>query len=180
METSKNQEVEAQYIVCFDKLEYKEISKLTIKETISLIFHSIKNLSNCDEWDYIYTEYQMLLNKQNNLSWPKMAMVKNSYLQCIQTYKTEGQFVDTKNILMLLLRFLIIESCKLSYIGDFDYFPEILNHSIDYDNNLQVTNITILELFDLIHKQLLYYIKIHSNTTRFEYQLAKSIIDQIN
>lgn len=179
------------YIIDIDKFIKKNVINLTFSETISLIFHTIYTLKfqsdfNDDNiWQNIYLQFCGELEKQDSLKWPQITLLRNYSHECIHTLSSDKPFIDSTNILTLLLRLLFIE--KYKYNNDLKYvsFGNILHHALDKINNDSVTfitinNLSIYGMFTLLEKQIEYYIKFYKNQSYLEYQLGIKILALVN
>jgi len=174
-----------QYLIPLDKLLDKNISNITLEETISLIIHTIQIMATKDNpdkfvWKKINDEFITYIAKQNAKMWPAMTVIKNYYDKCLDILLISESFINSKNILVLLFRLLFIEKYKQS--NNFAYFCLVLDYRLDNDNfsdNKLISDLSLDAIFDLLSKHLNYYFKVYNNKLHLEYQLAKSISCQI-
>lgn len=174
------------YIIPLDKIIDKNINNVTFKEIISLVFHATLIISNDttepdhDKWKQIYTQFEKELAIQNTKKWSYMTIIKNDYGKRIDIFSTDTSFIPTDNIFMLLLRLLYIEKYKRPYVYKSYKYHKILGYKLEIEQNILVKNISLLELFEILHKYMKYYIKIYNDGKYIEFNLGKEIIDQLN
>lgn len=173
-------------LIPLNKIINKNIKSVTFKETISLIFYAAILLSNDtthpdkNKWKELYEEYKKESDKQNNLKWPIINIIKNDYNKRIDIFSINSSFLSSKNFFMLLQRLLYIENYKRPYIFKTYEYHKILGHKIKNNDNTPIRNISLMDLFELLKKHLKYYIQIYNNEKKIEYQLANKIMKQID
>lgn len=173
-----------EYIVPLNELINKETNKISMKEIISLIFHAAILMSNDitdtdkDKWEDMLNEFKMELEKQNKDKWPKMTIIKNDYSKRIDVIITNKSFIKSQNIFTLLLRLLFVENYKCLRVHETHDFHKILEHKLKMDNAIK--DMTVDELFNYLKNHIIYYMGIYNNNLHLEYQLAKSILKQLD
>lgn len=170
----------------FDKISNNNINSITFKDIISMIFYAIQNMThnfNPDEkkWNSFYQDFINDLEKQNKNKWPKLTIIRNDYQKRmdIMSSVSEHSYIKSNNFLVLLLRLLYIENYKRIYTFKWYKYHKILGYNIVIDRVKEIQKLTIADLFDLLKIGLKYYLKIYDNELQFEYQLATSILEQI-
>jgi hypothetical protein len=173
-------------IIPLDKIINKNSKSVSLKETISLIFHATVLISNDsahpdkEKWKELYNEYKTILEKQNKIKWPQIIITRNDYQKRIDILTTSSSFVKSNNIFILLLRLLFVENYKRTYIYKAYGYYKILGHKINDYPDIIAKNMSVSDLFDLLKKHLFFYKKIYNEDLHFEYQLVNTILKQID
>ena len=165
-----------------DKIICKNISQITFKDTISLIFHAIYRVAELDiHWASIYQEFKLELENQNIIGWPQLESDRNNKFHRIDLVVINEKFVETTNIFMLIFRLLSIENYKRPdvYKHKIYAYHKILWHKFESSDYGQVSSLNMYDLFTLLEKYLKYYIEIYNAKSSYEYFLAKSILNQL-
>lgn len=94
-------------------------------------------------------------------------------------------FVKSNNIFMLLLRLLYVENYKRSYVFKSYGYHKILACKIVVVGKLslakkEIDELSLFDLFEFLRLGINYYIKIYGNDLHFEYQLGKTILNQLD
>lgn len=169
--------------IALDKIIKKSIKNINFKETISLIFHAAQKLSNDSsffenqKWKNLYEEFSSELDEQNHRKWPKLIIVKNDYNKRIDIFSTGTSYIESNNFFTLLFRLLLLENYKRTYIYKSYKYHNILGHKLSDQPDKIVQKIKLDELFDILKKQLKYYLKIYNDADHFENNLASKIME---
>jgi len=162
---------------------HKNVNSITLKETISLVFHALTTMAQQDpEWESYYVDFQNEFNKQNKYGWPKLIFTRNyskKRLDCLGT----RTFISTNNILLMLLQLLYIETCKKyndmhSVYLTFDRY-EVLDHTINFSGENNIDMLTLDNLFEILEIYISAYIGLYDNRMLYENQLSRDIISQL-
>jgi hypothetical protein len=163
-------------IIDLDKILSIESNELTIKDIISLIFHTVIQMASDNVWKKYYHEFESELAKQNELEWPKFSIMKNDYDKRFDIILFKS-FLKSNHLLMLLLRLLYVENYKSAKRSPDNYYHDILLHKMTVKNQIQKLSLT--DLFELLKKCVDQYIKVYNHEGYFEYQLGDTILCQI-
>ena len=161
-------------ITPLEKIIPKTMDNLTLKETVSLIFHASHILamdldfSENYKWQSFYEEFEKDLKEQNRRKWPKLIIVKNDYSKRIDIFSTGLHYVITDNLLSILFRLLYIENYKRKYIYKSYNYHNILGHKLSNQPDKLVSKISLEELFNLLKYQLKYYLKVYDDADHYE------------
>lgn len=139
------------------------------KGIVSLVFHAASRLVNDADWKGLYDEFEEELERQNIYGWPKVSVNRNSYRK-ILTVLLLKPFMKSNNVLILLLRLLYIENYKANQNC---YCQNVLEYIIA---PVDVTNLSLENLFDLLKKYVIYYVKVYQEESYYEYQLGNAIL----
>lgn len=171
-------------IIQFDKIINKSINELTFKESVSLIFHAIKNLSTDQtrddymDWYNIYQDFLVLFDEQNKVGWPQLIISRNDYDRRMDISSFSTPFLKSDNLLIMLIRLIYVENYKRSYVYKTYQYHKVLG----YKNNtakIEIKNASLSDLFVCLQNGLQHYMKIYNDKNQFEYQLVKNILGQI-
>jgi hypothetical protein len=179
-------------IICLNDIFHKNIVNITFQETISLIFHAFISMINDesildkDGWEKIYKKFNMDLAIQNQIKWPRL-FFRSEYNHIRIDISTCQTFIQSANILTLLLRVLYIENAKIPLLTKYGGYTKILDHTLDnlvnipIDNlaNTPVKDLSLRNLFDLLRSHMEYYLKIYHNMKYPEYHLGDAILKKI-
>ena len=173
------------YLVKYETIMQKNYNNITFKDVISLIFYSIKNLSQISDpeyykWKIFYENFNEELENQNNMKWPLLDVIKNDFLRKMDILIEDTIFIKSDHILMLLLRLMYIEDFKEKKLLKSDQYYPILNYKINFLYDKLLHELSLIDFFDMLKKYLLYYIRIYDNEKSIEYKLAQNMLNQIN
>lgn len=143
----------------------KNINNITLRETISLIFHAIILIYNdeiCEQWKELYDGFEKELHQQNDKTWPYISITTNN---TVDIFLSES-FIKSNNILMLLLRLLYIENKK-----------KYINMVSENNINISIKKLSLNYLFDILKNQIKYYIKTYPDNKYVEYHLGNAILN---
>lgn len=169
-----------------EKILSKTVNNLTLKETLSLVIYAAKNLANDVDfsdnkmWKDLYQEFEQDLVKQNDKGWPNLLIVKNDYGRRIDIFCTGTYYINSNNLLMLLLRILFVENYKRKYIYKSYNYHNVLGHKLNDRPNKPVTKISLVELFELLQCQLQYYLKVYDDDDHYENCLGTKIVSHLS
>lgn len=174
-----------------DKIVEKDVSRLTFKDVLCLIFHAAGIIDNqpdhqdYNSWSLIYHQFLEELIVQRIQQWPNIKVLRNNQLKRIEIVSMSKSFIISTNIYMLLYRLLYIESYKKPYNLKSRKFHKVLNcrygSIVEDDNSKDKNNIedlSLSDLFSILNDFIKYYLRIYHDET-FEYVLGKTILDQI-
>jgi hypothetical protein len=165
----------------------RNINSLNFKEIISMIFHGTKNIHekkvdtpDTTKWSGFYEEFQLNLESQNKTGWFKPSYMTNTVRRRMEVF-SPSSFVQTKNLLVMVLRLLYIESFKQEKLKEIpnNNFYEILSYKIDIEDKYPARQVSLTRLFEIFKLYMNYYVRIYQNGLMYEYILGKTIIDQI-
>lgn len=172
-------------IIQFDKIIGKSINELTFKESISLIFHAIKNLSDDQtrddhmEWRNIYQEFLALFEEQNKTGWPQLIISRNDYDKRMDISSLSTPFLKANNLLIMLIRLIYVENYKRSYVYKTYRYHKVLGYKNNSLSKMEIKNASLSDLLLCLRDGLEHYLKIYYDKNQFEYQLVKNILSQI-
>lgn len=175
------------HTVGVERLMRKPLSKINLKETISLLFHAIHSLYNkmneknrdTKHWITYYKSFLDELKKQETLGWPQLNIVKNNYHKRIDVYPS-STFLRSDNVLVLLHRLLFIENYKRGIMQDSDTYAKVLNHKIsvnDTTSNIKTKEVSLGKILEMVKSYLSYYVSIYNDESKMEYRLGWYILD---
>lgn len=195
-----------EYLSARDTIMNKHINVMTFKDIISLVFYAMEdikennknifdqtepinyNISNQNEminqnsqikkWIELFDEFTTTLKIQNNKRWPKLNHIRNNFRKRLEIFSS-ASYHPSRNILMLLLRLLYVETYKISNISVADDYYDILGHRISTSDRYSPDKITMSRLFEILKMHLQHYMRIYHNEMIYENILCKSIIDQL-
>ena len=159
----------------------KNISELTMLETISLIIYMTKKYSeNSDEKSFMikkyYDESIEQIKEQNRKGWPKIISLKNDVYMRTDGI-VGGAHENTNNMLVLLIRLIHLENEKNTSRSETS--KKILDYNISDVRKGNVRTIKTIELSELLKKYMNYYNSVYSDPTRFENILGNKIINHL-
>jgi hypothetical protein len=194
------------YIVKKNTIIDRNISILNFREIISLIFHAVgsvaekgdilddpivakapvKELSSGlssglpseEKWIKFHEEFVIDLEAQNTRRWPKLSYIRNDFRKRLEVFSTTS-YHSSRNLLILILRLLHIETFKLKNLPQNPDYHEILTHTISIPDKYVSNKVSMVRLFEILKLYVQYYCRIYHNEMMYEYALGKSIVDQI-
>jgi hypothetical protein len=178
-------ETQNTHIIMLDQILSKMVKNITFKESISLVFHTIYNISTgnyeeSDKWSFLYKEFQIEMSNQIKSKWPQMIIINNHAHLCAHVIINGKPFIESDNLLILLFRLLFIENHKIGNVPSYYNFHDVLNYKIGGNDNNVIRNLSLFKIFDLLKQQLTYYLRVYKNKSYIEHQLALAIIKQID
>lgn len=182
---NQNTDVMDVLIIPREKIIKKNVENITFQDIISLIFHTfiymIQEPSHPDyhNWKKYYQEFERDYEKQNKETWPQIVITRNDHKKRIDIVSLSDDFIISTNFLMQLLKMLYVENYKRSYVYKAYKYHKILSYKIKKNGINKVQTLSIHDIFDILKKFMLYYMRIYNNQQNFEYILAKSIFDQL-
>jgi len=170
------------HIVSLDKILNKKIKNITFKEAISLFFHTATVMINnsdpeYEQWKELYIEFEGQVVQQNKLIWPQLTITKNDYGKRIDIIAMDKSFVPSKNIFTLLLRLLYIENYKRAYVFKSYEYHKILSHKLKNESETLAKSVSLDEIFSLLKKHVIRFLKIYTNDKYYEHLLGKKIFN---
>jgi hypothetical protein len=190
------------YIFTKDEIINRNIDTFNFKEIISLLFHAIKNISEkkdmgslvlsipqskddvvdikngIDKWMLFYKDFEADLETQNTRRWPKLSYIRNDFRKRLEIFSSM-HYHNSKNLLMLVLKLLYIETFKAKNLPANNDYHDVLNNIIHINDNHPANKISLPRLFEIFKLYMQHYIKIYNNEMMQEYSLGKSILAQI-
>lgn len=177
-------------IISQDILMNKHINNLNFKDIISMIFHAVKNtdekkldtITDNAKWKNFHEDFKLNLELQNNRGWPKLNYIKNDTRKRLEIFSPTSYNI-TKNLLILLLRLIYIESFKLNELASTPYgrgnFHEVLTYKIDIPDKYPASDVSFIRLIEILKMYISYYTRIYQNVMMYEYSLGTSILEQL-
>jgi len=171
------------YIVKKDTIVDRNISTLNFREIISLIFYAVGSVAEKEDileekWVKFNEEFKTDLEAQNTRRWPKLSYIRNDFRKRLEVFSTTS-YHNSRNLLILILRLLHIETFKLKNLPQNNDYHEILTHTISIPDKYICSKVSMVRLFEIFKLYVQYYCRIYHNEMMYEYALGKSIVDQI-
>jgi hypothetical protein len=155
----------------YEDIISKDINSLQMKDYLCLLIYAFSRLAKIDDtFDKIYKEFILETEKQCK-TWPRLTTIYNEYSNRIDLVTTSHPFIDSQNILTIVLRFLYIESIKAKRNPKKSillYQPKTVFYSF--------RKIELTELIKVIEDCMDHYLKLYANSSKFENRMAKSLI----
>lgn len=173
-----------------DILFPKNLPDINFREILSLFFHAIENISLSDYpcsseqkkiFTQFYTDFKNNILDQNKMGWPKLNYIKNDYKRLFEIF-TPSLYYPSKNILVLLLRLLHIETFKddeIRTIKTETIYHQVLSHKVNIGDKYNCKEISLVRLFEILKEYMNYYVAVYNHTMCYENRLGLAILSQM-